>query len=510
MRPSAPASRSLPVFRITKFALLPILALAAFLRLFELTTIPPPLHFDEAMNGNDAMENVETGRIAPFYPQNSGREGLYINVETALIYIFGPEPWLLRLPAAIFGIFTVWGLYLLAAELFSVPIGLLACFFIATSFWHVLFSRLGLRAIGAPLFAVWTLYFLLDAMRRARGGQAATARLALAGLFCGIGFYTYIAYRVTPVLTAIVFVYWLIQSRREALRAFAVFTGTAIAAVAPLALYFASHPDALLHRSAEISIFVKANPLGEFLGNIWKTVQMIFTRGDFDWRYNIAFRPVVFWPVAILFAGGVIIAAAAIGRRGQRFPYALMLAWLPLGALPAVLSSENMPSAIRSIMVLPPIFTLAAVATWRAYEWCALRAPRQAIVAASAMLFAALGAECCHSYFYLWAKDPSVPITFGSESVDIADRINALPKTAPKYVVAVTPGAGFGMPAPAQSVMFLTQSYTQKQREDTNIHYIIRQPGDVEDGIDFCRKVALKVRQDVYCLQVNRKMPPKF
>ena len=42
--------------------------------------------------------------------------------------------------------------------------------------------------------------------------------------------------------------------------------------------------------------------------------------------------------------------------------YLLMLAWLILGAMPAVLSDENMPSAIRSILLIPPIFTLAAVA----------------------------------------------------------------------------------------------------------------------------------------------------
>src|SRR5580700_950191 len=199
MRPPAPAPRPFPIRR-PQYALLLILALAAFLRLFELTTIPPPLHFDEAMNGNDALENLETGHMDVFYPQNGGREGLYINIETALIYLFGPEPWLLRLPAAVFGIFTVWGVYLLAAELFSVRIGLLACFFIATSFWHVLFSRLGLRAIGAPLFAVWTLYFLLDAMRRARNGQDSTTRVVVAGALCALGFYTYIAYRVMPLL----------------------------------------------------------------------------------------------------------------------------------------------------------------------------------------------------------------------------------------------------------------------------------------------------------------------
>jgi hypothetical protein len=103
-----------------QYALLLILALAAFPRFFELTTIPPPLHFDEAMNQR-CHGNLETGHINVFYPQNGGREGLYINIETALIYLFGPEPWLLRLPAALFGTLTVWGVYLLVAEPFSVP-----------------------------------------------------------------------------------------------------------------------------------------------------------------------------------------------------------------------------------------------------------------------------------------------------------------------------------------------------------------------------------------------------
>lgn len=509
MRPPAPAPQPFPIWR-PKYALLLILASAAILRFFELTTIPPPLHFDEAMNGNDAMENLETGRIHVFYPQNGGREGLYIDIETALIYLFGPEPWLLRLPAAVFGTLTVWGVYVLAVELFSVPIGLLACFFIATSFWHVLFSRLGLRAIGAPLFAVWTLYFLLDAMRRSRDSQPATARTVLAGFLCGLGFYTYIAYRVMPALVAMVFVYWLFQSRRQALRSFAAFTLAAVITVAPLAFYFVRHPDQLLHRSAEVSIFNRPHPFTELLWNIWKTIRMIFTRGDFDWRYNISFRPVVFWPVAIFFALGLILAILAICRRDNWFPYSLMLTWLALGAVPAVLSSENMPSAIRSILMMPAIFILAAFGAYRAYEWLALRAPRRVLAGASAVLLVLLSLECYHSYFYLWAKDPNVPITFDAASVEIVDRINALPKTAPKYVVPVSPGAPLGMPPPAQTVMFLTQSYTAKQREETNIHYIIRQPGDAEDGVAFCRKVALAVKENVFCLQVNRKTPPKF
>lgn len=267
MRPPAPASPPFPTWR-RQYALLAIMALAAFLRLFELTTIPPPLHFDESMNGNDAMENLETGRMDVFYPQNGGREGLYIDIETALIYLFGPEAWLLRLPAAVFGTLTVWGVYLLAAELFSIPIALLAGFFTATSFWHLLFSRLGLRAIGAPLFAVWTLYFLFDAMRRARDGRPTAARIVLAAFLCGLGFYTYIAYRVTPALVAMVFAWWLFQRRREALRSFAIFTVAALVTVAPLVSYFVRHPEALLHRSAEVSILNRPHPFTELLLNI--------------------------------------------------------------------------------------------------------------------------------------------------------------------------------------------------------------------------------------------------
>jgi Dolichyl-phosphate-mannose-protein mannosyltransferase len=507
-----PKRSSLPRPRII---LAVILFLAAFLRLFELTTIPPPLHFDEAMNGNDAMENIELGRMLPFYPQNGGREGLYINIETALIYLFGPQAWMLRVPAAIFGILTVWGISLLAGELFSVPVGLLAAFFTAASFWHVLFSRLGLRAIGAPLFAVWTLYFLIDAIRRARAGRNYVKQAIGGGFLFGLGFYTYIAYRVTPVLVLLALIYGYIEARRtkwmrEVIRITAMFTAATLLTVAPLALYFVQHPEALLHRSAEISILNAANPGAELASNIWKTVRMVFTRGDFDWRYNIAFHPVVFWPVAILFALGVMFSVLALARRDTWFPHALMLGWLVLGAVPAVLSSENMPSAIRSIMMIPAIFALAAFGGWRLYLWLSSRAPAQALAAVAAVLILGVSYETYHAYFDVWATDPNVPTTFDAASIEIVNRINALPLTAPKYMVPVTPGAAPGVPPPAQTVMFLTQSYTEKQRRETNIHYILHQPSDKEDGIDFCRKVALEYRENVFCLQVLRKPSPKF
>ena len=125
----------------TRYALLLlILAIAGFLRLYRLSTVPPGLYRDEAMDGSNALEVLETGRFQAFYPEDNGREGLYVNVAAVFVRFLGNEAWVLRLPAAIFGILTVWGVYLLAAELVSVPVGLLSAFFLATSFWHVVLS----------------------------------------------------------------------------------------------------------------------------------------------------------------------------------------------------------------------------------------------------------------------------------------------------------------------------------------------------------------------------------
>src|SRR5438270_13105476 len=109
-----------------------ILALAAFLRLYQLGAVPRGLYRDEAMNGNNALQVLETGHFQVFYPENNGREGLFINVCVPFVSLLGNTALAIRLPAAIFGILTVWGVYCLAAELFTVPTGLLAAFFTAT------------------------------------------------------------------------------------------------------------------------------------------------------------------------------------------------------------------------------------------------------------------------------------------------------------------------------------------------------------------------------------------
>ena len=345
-----------------------ILAVAAFLRFFQLAAFPPGLYVDEAMDGNDAREALETHRFQVFYPEDNGREGLYVNAAALSIAAFGNQAWALRLPAAIFGTLTVAGIYLLGAELISAPAGLLAAFFLATSFWHLVFSRIAFRAIAAPLFLVWALYLLLAALRRARGGRGWLGWMILAGAVYGLGFYTYPAYRVTPLLVIAI---WIADGRRAkpgGSRAW-IFAAAAAVVAAPLAVYFAGHAGAFWGRAAQVSVFGAPRPALEIVLNCWRTARMLFTRGDHNWRHNVAWQAELFWPVAAC----LVVGVGAAWKR--HWP---MLLWLALGMAPAVAASEA-PHSLRAILMLPAVCLLAALGAQRVYAWLGRGVPARAL-----------------------------------------------------------------------------------------------------------------------------------
>ncbi len=473
---------------LRRLLLLLILSIAAFLRLHRLTTVPPGLYRDEAMNGSNVLEVLETGRYQVFYPENGGREGLYINVATVFVRLWGNQAWVLRLPAAIFGILTVWGVYLLAAELASTEIGLLAGFFLATSFWHINFSRIGFRAIAAPLLLTWSQYLLLVSIRRFRQGRPYLGIALLAGVVYGLGFYTYIAYRATPLLAAAILLYGCAGVRKARWLGIS-FCAAALSVAAPLMLYFASNPGTFLGRTAQVSVVNVPDPAWEVVLNLWRTGRMFFTKGDGNWRHNIAWRAELFWPVAILFAAGVALGRGH-WRRSPARPVSwnlwhVSMLWLVVAAAPVVLSAERVPHALRAILMIPPAAMLAAAGAYRVHAWLARWIPAGWLKMVSVAFLLVLTYEPYHTYFVRWARDPNVPPAFDEAAVAIAREINSLPRETPKYVVT-------GDLMAAQPVMFLTGSYTENERRETNIQYITS---------DFCvGPPVFQPQAKVFCL----------
>lgn len=499
-RRSGPQSVSRPFVLSEKqgrMLLAAILAIAAFLRLSQLSTQPRGLYRDEAMNGNNVLQILETGRFQVFYPENNGREGLFVNASVPFVSLLGNTAYAIRLPAALFGIFTVWGVYCLAAELFPVAVGLAAAFFVATSYWHVTFSRMALRANAAGFFLAWGLFLLVVAARRLQGGKLGIATMALAGVVYGIGFHTYIAYRATPLLVLLMLVYYLRQARKEGW-AGAFWKGVAAFAVAvtlvvlPLLIYFAQNPGTFFGRTTQVSVANDPNPAFSVAGNIWKTALMFFVSGDTNWRHNYDGQPEVYWPVAILFAAGIVVAAGE-ARRGS-FAHGVMLGWLAIAAVPVVLSNDAIPHALRSVLMIPPVFVLAAVGAHWVYASVAPKVPPRVMLGLGALMAGMLCWQPYHTYFDLWVPNPKVASAFDAGLIEIAEQLNAMPAAAPKVIAVATGGdLANGTPLSVAPLVYLTRSYTKKQQDAANIHYAMPTPG--EPAASFCEKIGAALPQ---------------
>jgi hypothetical protein len=484
----------------TKFLLLgAILLIAVFFRFYHLTTIPPGLYMDEAMDGVNAQYAAQTGQFQVFYPEDNGREGLYVNLLAfAFRFHLLPDtaPWSVRVPAEVAGTLTVLGVYLLVCVLFknsrevesptlydSAPtLALLSAFFLATSFWHINFSRIGFRAILGPLCLTWATYFLLMAIRSRSSRLSALGPAAIAGIFYGLGFYTYIAFRVTPLLPLLFIPFF--RKTRGFGKCFILFVFVTILVALPINWYYLKHQADFIAHTAELSVTNAENPLAVLANNTVKTALMFVWHGDYSWRHNMGGAPELWRPVGILFFLGLVLGIWALvkvdspfAHRPPRFAILFLLTWLILGSLPAIFSKGPLPHALRALLMVVPAVVFAALGGEWLYQLGARKLNRQSMAIITALFITAAAGKCYTQYFVAWAEHPSVRVDFNADSVDIGNRINALPASEPKYVVVYAKGViDYGLPMPVEPVLYITHSFVPDaaaQKVVNNIHYLL-------------------------------------
>jgi 4-amino-4-deoxy-L-arabinose transferase-like glycosyltransferase len=153
--------------------LIAILFLGSFLRLYQLQSVPVSLFGDEMDVGYHAFSVLKTGKdysgnFMPLHLQSLAewRTPLYLYSAVPTVALFGISPLGVRLPAAIFGVLGILGIYLLTKEMFKkLPSGggekiaLLAALFLAISPWHIQYSRAGFEVTQLLFFLIFGLYF---------------------------------------------------------------------------------------------------------------------------------------------------------------------------------------------------------------------------------------------------------------------------------------------------------------------------------------------------------------
>jgi hypothetical protein len=351
-----------------------------------LAELPLGLHYDEAANGILAGE-IARGLKAPvFISAYTGKEVLFFYWAALWMRFLGVTRLALRVGAASIGVATVmatvWMVYeLLHKETEGRWIALGTAGFLAVSFWHLVLSRYGFRAVGQPLLQALTVAALWRGLRTENRKW-----LMGAGLFCGLTAYTYLAARAFPIPLAGALVALLVADRdrrRKRLTQLAIFVATASLALAPLARYWLTHPGSFMVRAEQVA----ADSWSEVWRGLVACLRMFFVEGDPYIRFNLPQRP-LFQPGAagllILGVGFGVKRVTCLGRTpGRRFAsltlasYILLLLSIPVMILPSALATDEItPSNLRAVGLLPFVYVFPALGLFvlksvlrRGVEW---------------------------------------------------------------------------------------------------------------------------------------------
>jgi 4-amino-4-deoxy-L-arabinose transferase-like glycosyltransferase len=433
--------------RLFFWLLVVTLLIAAGLRLWQIGTLPPGLHYDEAADTIIAQQ-IARGESAPiFVAAYTGKEVLFFYWAAAWMKLIGPSVFAMRLAAAMLGVLTVAVTYWTVRELFASCIlhpvrkmqeaggkiiALLAMIFIATSFWHVLMSRLGFRSIAEPLVQALALAMLFRGLRLNRWGW-----IVAAGALIGLNLYTYLAARLFPVAIAAICCFLIAFDRGQRKRRVAQFIVVTLAALivfAPLGMYFLNHPDAFLTRIQQVA--PHGDQLAALLENAGRALGMFFLDGDPYIRFNLPGRPLFSLVWGVLFVIGLIIAGVGVFRGRtiwRKTAYFSLISTTLIMLLPTALAlNEITPSNLRAIGLMPLVFVFPALGTWwvikrmkdeggRMKLW--LTRP-QALTAVMLAVLLVAGLETGAVYFGQYVREPQLYVQSDGDLADIAQWLN--------------------------------------------------------------------------------------
>ncbi len=347
-----------------------VILLAAFwLRVHRLVELPPGLHYDEAANGTLAAGIAFDGYRPIFITSYTGKEVLFFYAAASIMRLIGESIFSLRLTSAFAGTLTVAAVYWLGREIekknrvLVSSLGLITAALLAISFPHLIFSRMGFRAIMQPLLQTVTVAAFLRGMNDSRYNNR---WLIFSGIALGLTAYTYLAARLFPLLLGVLFLPLL----RKWWRPIGITVGIAAIVLAPLGLFWSSHPETFWVRIGQVA---GEYTFADYVNSYWRSLSMVIWQGDPYMRFNVPGRPIFPPYLAPLFLIGTLqlIWQTIKAQTSEQRALALFILTTPLiMILPTALAlDEIVPSNLRAIGLFPFILFPIGFASVSLKKW---------------------------------------------------------------------------------------------------------------------------------------------
>jgi len=428
------------------FFMVVVLLVAAFFRLYRLHNVPWGLSQDEVLN-IDVATFVRDGHRPIFFQEGFGHEPLFHYLSAATVTLWGENVMGIRVPAVFCGLLLIVLTHVLARRLLAAPVAWVASVGLSISWWPIIFSRLGIRAITLPLVTTLAVYALGRALsverspRGAIGGHEKMRHLplairwwGLAGLGLGLTWYTYTAGRVLPLLLVCCVAYLALTDRRALRRhgpGLALALVVTILVIAPLGLYLRAHPssDQRIEQLNEPLERLRQGDPSLVWASTRATLGMFSFSGTSRRTYSLQGRP-IFEPLqAILFYLGLGLCLV----RWRQPVFALLLLWLGLGLAPGTVTPES-PSIIRTIGALPVVYLLPGVAVSFLWERARGSVLRWGLIVALMLVVGLNAMWTFRDGFDRWAGHSETYWLYKAHFADIAVHLDAQTTPAPLVI----------------------------------------------------------------------------
>ncbi len=347
---------------LTKYRyLLLIILLFLFTRLWQISSNPPSLYWDEASIGYNAYSILMTGkdewgRSFPIHFRAFGEFKLPIYIYSVVLteIVFGLSELAVRLPAVLYSLGVVVIMYAIAVRLFSNRlIALVSALSVVTMPWFFIFSRTGYEATAGLMFYLLGLYLFLKSLENKYLFFGMTASFIFS-------IYSYNSFRIIIPINLIfligVYLYsyriQVKQVRAILLLSGAIFLLSLIPIVRLIILdqgnvrlqaigIFQNYPNG----RERIMVFIN-NYLSHFSGDF------LLENGDKNLRSQIRFQGELFI-VQVFFT---LLGILYLLKNNRRLGIAIITGVL-ISPIPASITIES-PHALRSISMVPLVALL--------------------------------------------------------------------------------------------------------------------------------------------------------
>ncbi len=281
----------------------------------------------------------------------------------AFAYLQGASYLTYKIASVATGLVVVLLMYLLGKELAGSRAGLLTALLGASSFWLILFARLGSSPqILSPVLSTGAVYFLARFIRKQQWWNVLVSMV-----FAGIGLFTYPATFVLPLVVLAVIVWQLIFTKPRLL-----WLGALVLAITVLVPFVLGFIDSTKNNPA----FSQSGYVGSKIAGAGESPlklaltfgkNMVVALGMFQWTGDNAFRTNASGKPMLDLVSGVLMDIGLVWlfvnrRLRQRWVFVIVpIVILLMPSADPGLPAVEVPSASRSLGAAPFVFLLAGV-----------------------------------------------------------------------------------------------------------------------------------------------------